>query len=68
MKIDKRKPGEGGKPTTEKVRKLSREEVFKKMEAQRGKKFDPLILDAFYECLIKNEIPWRDFLEGKGKL
>ena len=24
-------------------------------------------LDSFYECLIDNEIPWRDFLEGKGK-
>ena len=46
-------------------RKFSMEEIFKKMEAQRDKKFDPFILDSFYECLIKNEIPWRDFLEGK---
>lgn len=45
--------------------KFSREEVFKKMEAQRNKKFDPFILDAFYKCLIVNKIPWRDFLEGK---
>ena len=45
--------------------KLSRQEVFKKMEAQRGKKFDPFTLDAFYQCLIDNKIPWRDFLEGR---
>lgn len=46
--------------------KFSKEEIFQEMESQRNKKFDPTILDAFYETLKAEKNQEADFLSGKA--
>lgn len=36
--------------------------IYAEMERTRGKKFDPAVLDMFYEVLMQERIVWKEFL------
>lgn len=38
------------------------ETIYEEMEQLRGKKFDPAVLDVFYEVLIQERMAWNEFL------